>query len=143
MGLTKFYDPDRVSCTWAGIEGAGWAEGNFCTIEKVEDNFVYYVGVDGNVTRSKKKHPIVRVTWRLAQSSDVNALLSAAHLLDLTAPNGQGVGPMQIRDVQGTSLFFAASAWIVKWPTQDFDAQAGPREWIFDCVEDLTVVGGN
>lgn len=140
----KVYDPDQCVIIFAGIHITGWADGEFISIESSSEAFKSVVGTDGkDVTRSKTNDRRGKVTFKLMQSSDVNLQLSALHNLDLNQPGGAGVGPFQMKDLQGTSIYFGAESWIVKAPNAPFDREAKSREWELEVAELVRVDGGN
>jgi len=143
MGF-KIYDPDQITIVAMGIPiDKGYADGEFVTLDNVEDAFTMKVGTDGEVTRSKTNNKTAIVTLKLMQSADANTALSALHNLDLAAPNGAGVGPLLIKDRSGTSLWAASKAWIQKPPAVSLDREATPREWQIACADLVRVDGGN
>lgn len=140
----KIYDSKAVSMIFAGIlVDGGYDEDEFLTIEQSENDFVTVIGADGEVTRSKTNngHAVIKV--KLMQSSGANPALSALNNLDKLAGNGAGVGPMLIRDQQGTSIYTAAKCWIAKPPDVAFGKTAKPREWTFECENLIRLDGGN
>lgn len=127
---TKVYDPDQISVMIVGIPiTGGFAEGEMVTITQDEDDFSEVVGTMGDVTRSKRMNKMCTITVRLLQASSANALLSALSNIDQAAPNGAGIGPSEIKDLQGTSVFFFDKSWIAKVPDVSFDATDTVREW--------------
>jgi len=141
---TKIYDADQVSMVFMGIPiSSGFADGVFLEIEQEEDDFAHKVGTDGETTRSKTNNRNADVKVHLMQSSDGNAQLSVINLADVSAPNGAGVGPMLVRDRQGTSLYTAAHCWIRKPPDVSFDREATDRVWTLHCADLVRVDGGN
>lgn len=140
---TKTYDPDQVDVLFGLVPLTGWADGSFITITYDEKTFTVKSGTDGQFTRSKRKGRIATVTAKLMQSSDSNAVLSAAHEADYQAPNGAGIVPLLVRDKGGTTLFACAEAWVTGLPDQDFDREAGSREWEICATNPTALVGGN
>jgi Protein of unknown function (DUF3277) len=144
MGDLKIYDASEVSLIFAGIPiSSGYAEGEFCKVERKEEGFSSVVGTDGEVTRSKTNNRMAKVTIRLMQSSSANAALTAIHNADLYTSNGAGVAPILIKDRQGTSLHSGAKAWIVKSPDASYDKTAKEREWEFEVADMFIFSGGN
>ena len=140
----KVYDADQISMVVIGIPiVGGYADDEFCTIEQNEADFVTKVGTDGEVTRSKTNNRSATVKIKLMQSSDSNAALSTISNLDRSVPNGGGVGPLLIRDRQGTTLYTAAKCWIEKAPDATFARAAGPREWTIGVANLVRFDGGN
>lgn len=144
MSSAKVYDADQVVMVFMGIPiSSGYADGEFLTIEQEAQDFETKVGTDGEVTRSKtnNRHAIIKV--KLMQSSDGNAALSAINNVDIAASGGLGIGPMLIKDLQGTTLYTAAKCWIAKPPDVSFDRTATAREWTLECAQLLRLDGGN
>lgn len=144
MSGLKIYDADQVSFVFAGIGiDSGWADGEFCRVEQTTPNFTSKAGTDGEVTRSKTNDRRAKITLILMQSSDGNAVLSAIANIDKAGPNGAGVGPILIRDRQGTSIYTAAKAWIAEEPKVSFSREAEAREWTLECADLKRLDGGN
>lgn len=140
----KVYDADQVSLVFMGVPiDSGYADGEFVSVEQSEQDFDVVVGTDGEVTRSKtgNRHAVIKL--KLMQSSSGNALLSAINNLDVGAPGGSGIGPMLIKDRQGTSLYTASKCWIAKPPDVSFDRTATPREWTLECANLVRFDGSN
>ncbi len=128
-GDVKIYDPENVDVIYAGVPLSGFAEDTFVTIEAEADDWFEVDGVDGDLTRSKNMAQKYKVTFHLLSSSKSNAHLSALRALDVSETGGAGVSPIMIRDRNGTSLFVADKAWIMKPPTATYGKQASAREW--------------
>lgn len=138
------YDADQIAIDLGGIKiDSGFAEDSMIKIEPDEKAFTYTVGVDGSVTRSKTKNKVAKITISLMQSSYVNDQLSALYTLDINAPNGAGVAPFLLRDINGTTLCAGAHAWIEKTPDQEFARDAKVREWPIICADLNIFVGSN
>jgi hypothetical protein len=131
----RVYDPKQCAVTFANVQLTGWADGDFITIANASDAFTAQVGTDGEVTRSRTNNNMATITIRTMQSSPVNDLLSALHRMDLLLPNGAGVAPFQLQDLNGTSDYFAEHAWIVKAPDAKFGREAAEREWTLTAAE--------
>ncbi len=137
------YDPSQVAIIFAGIPVSGFADGTFVNVEQNEDSFTLQVGTDGEGCRSKTNNKSGRVTFTLGQWSSSNALLSALHNLDVNTPNGDGIGPLLVKDNSGTSLYAAEKAWIVRAPAASFGREAESREWIVETLDLIQNHGGN
>lgn len=143
MGF-KVYDANEVTVNVAGLPiESGYDDGEFCRIEQESDDFTDKVGTDGEVTRSKTNDRRATIAIILMQSSDGNALLSGLNNIDRLAGNGAGVGPLLIRDRQGTALYAAAECWISKPPDVSFDREPTAREWTLRCASLERFDGGN
>lgn len=142
MADLKQYDPSQVTIIFGSII-SGYADGSFLSVERNEDSYTLQMGTDGEGTRSKSNNRSGRATFTLMQSSDSNDALSALHLLDESTPNGDGVLPLLIKDLEGRTIYEAEKAWIVKSPTSEFDREATSREWIIETHELTQFIGGN
>jgi len=60
---------------------------------------------------------------------------------DMKAPNGMGVGPILIRDTQGTTVFSGAQAWIQSFPKATLGKKVGNREWTIRVAKLEAVFG--
>lgn len=131
----KVYDANEVTVNVAGLPiESGFDDGEFVRIEQEADDFIDKVGTDGEVTRSKTNDRRATITVILMQSSSGNELLSGLNNIDRLAGNGAGVGPLLIRDRQGTALYTAAECWISKPPDVSFDREPTAREWTLRCA---------
>ena len=140
----KVYDADQVSLIFMGaLIQSGFDDGVFLEIDQEADDFTHKVGTDGETARSKTNNHNADVKVHLMQTSDGNAALSALNNLDKLAPNGAGVGPMLIRDRQGTSLYTAAHCWVRKPPDVQFAREASDRVWTLHCSDLVRLDGGN
>jgi len=143
MGF-KIYDANEVTVNVAGLPiESGFDDGEFLRIEQEADDFIDKAGTDGEVTRSKTNDRRATVTIILMQSSDGNALLSGLNNIDRLAGNGAGVGPLLVRDRQGTALYAAAECWISKPPNVSFDREPTAREWTLRVASLERFDGGN
>lgn len=149
MGTNGFkeYDADQIAVLLGVVPLAslgGLADGSFLTLKRVTAMFTDKVGTDGEVTRSKTNDRRVEVRFKVMQSSDANAILSAMAIADENASNGAGVTTLGIKDLAGSTVFFAQHCWISEMPESDYDRAAGTREWVFRCASATPwVVGGN
>lgn len=141
--MLKVYDPKAVSMVFAGILIGGYSDGTFVKIAANNDSFALLVGADGDATRSKTNDRSGRITFTLQQSSLSNDLLSAAHAADVLTSNGDGIGPLLIKDNSGRTLVTAEKAWIVKQPDADFAREVSMREWIIETDNLVAFLGGN
>lgn len=144
MADTRIYDSNQISIMIGPVPIAGgYADGEFCKIHKNTDDFIMVVGTDGSVTRSNTNDDSHEVTITLMQSASANNALSALRNLDKITPNGAGVGPLLIRDRQGTTVFAAAHCWIAGPPDAVFDRGATGRAWKIHTSDMLRNDGGN
>lgn len=135
MPQFNVYDPDQVILAVGGADIEGLAAGNFITVAQDSDAFNMVVGIRGDVARSKTSNKAAKITVRLMQTSPGNDILSTIHNLDQSAPNGAGVFTVGMRDsATGRAFWTGATAWIVKAPDVNMDAQDTPREWVIQVA---------
>ena len=144
MADFKIWDLEQLAPIILGvpIEG-GFGEGEVLKLEWDEPSFTIKKGADGGVTRSKTYNGVAKITLTLMQTSSFNALLSAILLSDRRGKNGAGVGPTQIRDKSGATIYFAAKSWIEGPPAAAFAREASHREWVIMCADAEGFEGGN
>lgn len=141
MGLgTKAFDPAMCVFTLAGIEIKGYAEGSKLTATFPE-LFNMKVGLDGEVARGKTNNKTSLWKLQLMETSESNDVLANLFLADDGTPAGTVV-PLFYKNLNGTTLITAASAWIVGWPEMGVSAEPGDREWTVQCGETITFIGG-
>lgn len=141
MAKLKTYDAKQVSIVFAGRILTGYADGDFCTVEKAEDAWTHHVGADGEEARAKTNNNSGKITVKLSQYSSDNATLSAIHEADKAA--NAGVSPMLVVDKSGKSLHASDEAYILKTPAAAYAKAPGDREWVFMCANLKSFVGGN
>ncbi len=135
------YDPGAIIIIFLGIKITGFADGTFVEIERDEDAYKKTVGAGGEVARTRSRNLSGKATFTLMGSSFCNDLLSAAAILDESL--GSGVGPILIKDLNGTTLIHGANAWIQKVPKVPFGKELTDREWVIDIDAVEFLVGGN
>lgn len=137
----KHYDPAQVVITYSVFKLEGTAPDGRVNIV-FPDGFGHVVGTDEEVARFKINDPTARVTVPLLQTSVLNDTLTTLFLADKASPNGVP-NPLFIKDLNGTSLFMAAGAWIVKIPDVQYIGGIATREWAFQTGAMIPYLGGN
>lgn len=138
----KTYDPKLIVITFGGIALTGYEDGTFVDAKPSADRFSRKVGADGEVARSRSADRTHEITLTLQQVSPSNDYLSSVLLLDTVA--NKGVLPLQIADLNGTSIQFWDAAWIKTPPNNVSAKEVGPRTWVFDTGQIvLENYGGN
>jgi hypothetical protein len=137
----KTYDPTLVTISFGAVPLVGFADGTFISASRTEDSFTHKVGADGSGARSKTANKSGLVTVTLLQTSSSNDYLSALNVADELS--NAGVLPLLIKDAGGTSLLFAAEAYIVKPPDYENAKEILDRAWQFMCNSLDFFVGGN
>lgn len=142
MGV-KFYDPDMYVVSMGGVRIQGFADGEFFTYKRAAKAFERVTGTDGETARSKSNNKCMDLTVKLLQTSASNLYLSTLHNADLNGPNGAGVAPFLVQDLQGKTVLSAQQSWVTKAPDGSADRTAKPREWEIETGICEIIEGGN
>lgn len=141
MAATRTYDPGTHLLSFLGIPLTAFGPDTFVAAARSEDGFSLTVGAGGEVARSRNRNRTGRVTISLLASSPENDLLMQAAIAD--EQTGEGVGPLFMKDRNGTAVLHAENAWIAKVPDMTRAKQVGVYEWAIDCAELEMFDGGN
>lgn len=137
----KTYDPAQVVVTLGPYLLSGFAEGTFIKVSRDEDAFSKKTGVDGETARARNKNRAGSVEVTLLQSSQSNDTLSQIAQADEVG--GQGVYPLMIKDLLGTTLVSAPFAWVKKLADVEDGKEIVDRAWTLDCASPIAInVGG-
>ena len=129
---TRTYDPALNLLSFAGLNLTGaYAPDTYITAERNEDTFSLQVGASGETVRTKSNNLSGKVTVTLLARSQVNDLLSALAVADENT--AAGVAPLFMKELNGTTVLAAESAWIVRQPNTERAKEAGTVEWVFEC----------
>lgn len=136
------YDPKKLLVIFGGQQITGFSEDDMITIRPLGDGMTIYVGADGEVGRSVDPNACFEVEISLASTSKSNDYLSNAYNQD--RDNGGGKKPLMIKDLSGTTLFFANDAWVQNFPEAGKGRQIGAQNWTLNtgAVTD-PIIGGN
>jgi hypothetical protein len=144
MGMVTTYDADQYVWDFGGINiDSGWGEDTYITVDNDADAFTYIVGTDGSVNRSKTLNKVKKVSFFLQKSSKFNDLLSALHIVDVAAPNGAGIVPAALKDLNGTTTLIAQHGWIAAFPKVENARAQKDNEWMFVLADADMFVGSN
>lgn len=136
------YDPRRVEIIYGTKRLTGMADDDMVTIEPLGDGAVQYVGADGEVARSMDPNRTYKITVNLASTSKSNDYLSKVYNLD--RKTGNGILPLMVKDLSGTTLFSAEEAYIVNYPQAKKGREIDGQEWVFNTGNvDDPILGGN
>lgn len=138
--ILRTYDPKQIAITFGAIIFTGYADGDFLEITG-EDGFEFREGADGSEDRINKNKNGKDINITLMQSSITNDALSAVFLVDTTT--NQGIFPLVIKDLNGTTTLFSGQAYIKKLPDKTFGDSLGTITWNFRAVQSNYFVGGN
>lgn len=137
----KTYSPKKVAITVAGVIITGYADGSFVSVERASDTFTKVVGADGEVGRVHSADRSGAITLTLQQTSESNDVLSALQIADELTLTGKF--PVTVKDNNGTSLYIAGEAWIVKPVDAEYSGDMSTREWRIECAVLEAFAGGN
>jgi hypothetical protein len=134
------YNPKKIAGSWNGIPFVGFMDGTFVSVEADEDAAMKHVGAQGHATVAINANKGAKITVTFSQNAPVNAALSA--LLPDADRNRLPSGPLLLKDLNGTTVVFAETAWILKVANVTFGKEIEGREWTFDCEAATIVAGG-
>lgn len=139
----KTYDPKKVIVIFGARQLKGMSEDSIVSIEPQGDGLQTYVGADGEVARSLDPDATFEVTVSLSTASTSNEYLSNMYNYD--RETGNGVAPLMIKDLAGSTLFSAPEAWIANFPKSSKGTAIDTQEWVFHTgqVEDAVIGGLN
>ena len=137
----KTYDPKKVIVIFGARQLKGMSEDSIVSIKPQGDGLQTYVGADGEVARSLDPDATFEVTVSLSTASTSNEYLSNMYNYD--RETGNGVAPLMIKDLAGSTLFSAPEAWIANFTKSSKGTAIDTQEWVFHTgqVEDA-VIGG-
>ena len=140
MAVSTF-NPKDVIIVVGGVPISGYADGTFLEITQDVQQFTKTTGADGYTTRVKSNNYGATATITLAQSSPSNDVLSALAAADRLTSTG--VFPILIKDMSGSTIIFAGTAWIQQIPDATFGNEINTRAWVIEMAEADTFLGGN
>lgn len=108
------YNPKKNIIIYGAKQLTGFAEDDMITIKPLGDGMQIFSGADGEVGRSIDPNSTYEVTVSLATSSKSNDYLSNCFNKD--RKTGNNMLPLIIKDLSGSTLFFAKQAWIKNFP---------------------------
>ena len=152
MGFQQVvYDMDQIRLNVGGFNvsrGAGAsglaADGPFLKITQSGPSFTTRRGQDGAEARSKTNNHGADVSiFTMSTNSPTNGFFSGLMTADEAAPNGASIVTLVAKDMQGTSVFIADSAYLISRPEVSFGPEASDFEWKFHAIWRLWIAGGN
>lgn len=137
----KTYDPKKIIIIFGARQLTGMSEDSIVSIAPNGDGLQTYVGADGDVARSLDPDATYEVTVSLNTTSNSNDYLSNMYNYD--RETGDGIAPLLIKDLAGTTLFSAPEAWVANMPEASRGLTVDTQEWVFRTgqVEDA-IIGG-
>lgn len=136
------YNPKKNIIIYGAKQLTGFAEDDMITIKPLGDGMQIFSGADGEVGRSIDPNSTYEVTVSLATSSKSNDYLSNCFNKD--RKTGNNMLPLIIKDLSGSTLFFAKQAWIKNFTESKRGRKISNQDWTFNTgqVDDL-IIGGN
>lgn len=139
----KTYNSARVTVSFAGIALSGYMDGDFLQITPEGPRYTDAQGADGEYCYNETNESRVTVTISLMASSASNDDMSALHNRDLASVNGAGVGALEVRDLNGTSVDNVPFLRIVGIPDRTRGREIGTVAWVLRGVDHTATVGGS
>lgn len=122
----------------------GFADGTFCSMNRLVPSSVPYQGVGGNsFGRVKRKVTGMSVDITLHQYSPSNTVLQQLQLADANNPGNDFVFNCTIKDISGMTVASSNSAVICAPPTVAFSSDTSTRDWQIHMFGSDLFVGGN
>lgn len=136
------YNPKKNIIIYGAKQLTGFAEDDMITIKPLGDGMQIFSGADGEVGRSIDPNSTYEVTVSLAMSSKSNDYLSNCFNKD--RKTGNNMLPLIIKDLGGSTLFFAKQAWIKNFPESKRGRKISNQDWTFNTGQvDDPIIGGN
>lgn len=136
------YSPEEVIILIGGVyQVIGLKESTFVNIERDDQPIKTTRHADGSISRLHTKNTTYTVTLTVINGSPSNEVLDKIQAIDEITQMGKF--PLYIKDGYGVSLFFSASSWIEKTPTQEYANVESDRVWTFKCASTSVTMGGN
>ena len=137
----KTYDPKKIIIIFGARQLTGMSEDSIVSIAPNGEGLQTFVGADGDVARSLDPNATFEVTVSLSTASTSNEYLSNMYNYD--RETGDGIAPLLIKDLAGTTLFSAPESWVANMPEASRGLTVDTQEWVFRTgqVEDA-IIGG-
>ena len=130
------WDFSKLIVTWAGVTVTGFMNDVTLTCDGGEDAVKTVVGSDGRETVFVfMNNRTGNVVLPLMASARANDVLSAAFA-------AKTIGPLQIKDLNGTKVCQAPAAVISKRPAPTFGKEISAREWTISFADGDITIGG-
>lgn len=138
----KTYDPRKIMVQFGNRQLTGFSQDSIVSITPHGEGVQKYVGADGQVQRSLDPDLTYEMEITLSSTSKSNDYLSNCYNLDRST--GKGQLPLLVKDLSGTTLFFASEAWVTNMPEAGRGRQITEMSWtIATGAVEAPVFGGN
>ncbi len=135
------HDPAKIIIVLGGFQLQGLSSGEFVKVSRSVESVKKDVGADGRVVRVFSRDKSGEVVVTVQAESEANDYLSNLALEDEAA--GTGVRSLMIKNLNGTSIYTAAEAWVTKHADGTYGDEASKREWTIHCADLEMFNGGN
>lgn len=142
MSEVKTYNPKKNIVIFGGRQLTGFSDKDIISIKPNGDGIKRYVGADGEVGRALDPDDTYEIELSLAGTSSSNDYLSNCYNND--KKTGNGMKPLIIKDLGGSTMFFAKQAWVKKIADGKRGKEIDTNKWILNTgAIDAPVLGGN
>jgi len=124
-----------ISLNAVPLSDGGYGEDEVMQLEWEEDQFIPFVGADGEVSRAATNNGLAHITLTYAHTAAANDRLTALLKADLLATNGAGAGMFQARDLNGRMLVGSERAWVAAYPSVTLGKTIQTIEWKIDLAD--------
>jgi hypothetical protein len=137
---TRTYDPKNVVLSFAGTPIQGYGPDTFIEAERDADGYTDVAGTSGEVARAKSNDHRGSIKLTLLMTSPYVDKLSTLALAD--EQTGSGVAPVELKELNGTTLVSGTDGWIKKFPAVKRAKEVETVEFEIRVGEMKVFVGG-
>ena len=119
----------------------GRAKGDYLQVAYNADAFTEFVGIDGEGAWIANADMSARITMTFQQSAAANGILSGLHIADRLSPGGL-VLPLLVKETNGSTVYSAARARIIKMADGIWSDGGAVRVWVLSTTKLRGFVGG-
>lgn len=141
MSFFRNWDNSQIIISLGGVQLLGLASGTTVKVARMTPTFKSTVGSGGDVVRSRSRDKRATVTITVLASSPANDYLSSLHATDMAT--GNGVQPLLIKDLNGSTVIDSAQAWPTQPPDAEFSDEQPTRDWVIECADADMFIGGS
>jgi hypothetical protein len=136
----KTYDLARHICSWGEILVGGYGPEGGVTVKRNGDAWSLQMGADGSGARSRMNDKSGEIEIEVLQSDPINDLFSAAMATDELL--GTQVKPFSLKDMNGSTVHFAPTAWLKGWPESNRGKEVKTNKWVLVTNQLDNFLGG-
>jgi hypothetical protein len=138
--MLRNYDPAANIVSFLGNIFTAFGTDNAIQASFSEDLWLPAVGISGETARSRNHNESGTVTLTLLATSPENDILSNAVALDKVTATA--IGPLFIKEKNGTTVLHAPEAYIQKMPDMERAKEVGTVPWVIFCPRMELHLGG-